>query len=91
MLNYLFLALWVGATGAAYWYGGRKMALIAATGGLLAFIYKKGAQDNQERVVMDLQAELDRIIQERQRGYDQVDNRGTTSDDVIERLRKHQY
>ena len=82
-LDHWLLILWVVSVIAAYIYGGRTAALAVFTLGVAAFAYNKGKSDNNKHT--------QKVDQERENAYKQIDNRGTTSGNVIERLRNKSY
>ena len=67
----------------AYIYGGRYAALVVATLGFGSFMYNRGKSDVNKRAK--------EVEQKRENAYDQIDNRGTDRDDVVERLRNRNY
>ena len=71
----------------AYVYGGRRLALIVATLGLGAFAYRKGIQ--HEREYRD--ENTAKVEKRRENAFEEIDNRGTNRDDVLERLRRNDY
>ena len=78
---------WGASVVTAYVYGGRRLALIVATLGLGAFAYRKGIQ--HEREYRDERtAEVEK---RRENAFKEIDNRGTSRDDVLERLRRNDY
>ena len=82
-----FLILWGASVVTAYVYGGKRLALIVATLGLGAFAYRKGIQ--HEREYRDERtAEVEK---RRENAFKEIDNRGTSRDDVLERLRRNDY
>lgn len=84
--NWLLIP-WGASVVAAYVYGGRRLALIVATLGLGAFAYRKGIQ--HEREYRDERtAEIEK---RRENAFEEIDNRGTNRDDVLERLRRNDY
>lgn len=84
--NWLLIP-WVASVVAAYVYGGRRLALIVATLGLGAFAYRKGIQHEREYRA-ERTAEVEK---RRENAFEEIDNRGTNRDDVIERLRRNDY
>ena len=79
--------LWGASVVIAYVYGGRRLALIVATLGLGAFAYRKGIQ--HEREYRD--ESTAKVEKKRENAYDEIENRGTNRDDVLERLRRNDY
>lgn len=78
---------WGASVIVAYIYGGKRLALIVATLGLGAFAYRKGIQ--HEREYRDERtAEVEK---RRKNAFEEIDNRGTNRDDVLERLRRNDY
>lgn len=83
LLEHWLLVVWAVGVVVAYIYGGRYAALVVATLGFGSFMYNRGKSDVNKRAK--------KIEQERENAYDQIDNRGTDRDDVVERLRKRSY
>lgn len=84
--NWLLIP-WGASVIVAYIYGGKRLALIVATLGLGAFAYRKGIQ--HEREYRDERtAEVEK---RRKNAFEEIDNRGTNRDDVLERLRRNDY
>ncbi len=81
------LVLWLTATGIAYLIGGWRLALGVATLGAGVLLYRQGHKDAERQ--HDERA--DRLEQERDDAYRKIDDRDTTFDDVLERLRKNNY
>ena len=84
--NWLLIP-WGVSVVAAYVYGGRRLALIVATLGLGAFAYRKGIQHERE-YRDESTAEVEK---RRENAFEEIDNRGTSRDDVLERLRRNDY
>ena len=84
--NWLLIP-WGASVIAAYIYGGKRLALIVATLGLGAFAYRKGIQ--HEREYRD--ESTAKVEKRRQNAFEEIDNRGTNRDDVLERLRQNDY
>ena len=84
--NWLLIP-WGASVVAAYVYGGRRLALIVATLGLGAFAYRKGIQ--HEREYRDERTV--KVEKRRENAFEEIDNRGTNRDDVLERLRRNDY
>lgn len=82
-LDNWLLVLWGASIIAAYVYGGRYAALAVVTLGFGLFMYNRGKSD--------VNKQAKKVEQRRENAYDQIDNRGTDRDDVIERLRKRNY
>lgn len=82
-LEYWLLIIWGAGIVVAYIYGGRYAALVVATLGFGSFMYNRGKSDVNKRAK--------EVEQKRENAYDQIDNRGTDRDDVVERLRKRNY
>ena len=84
--NWLLIPWGVGVV-VAYIYGGKRFAPMVLTFGLAAFAYTKGGKDerkrNKERVAT--------VEKKRENAYDEIENRGTNRDDVLERLRRNDY
>ena len=83
LLEYWLLIVWGAGIVVAYIYGGRYAALVVATLGFGSFMYNRGKSDVNKRAK--------EVEQKRENAYDQIDNRGTDRDDVVERLRKRNY
>lgn len=83
LLEHWLLVVWAVGVVVAYVYGGRYAALIVATLGFGSFMYNRGKSDVNKRAK--------EVEEKRENAYDQIDNRGTDRDDVIERLRKRNY
>lgn len=83
LLEYWLLIVWGAGIVVAYIYGGRYAALVVATLGFGSFMYNRGKSDVNKRAK---DAE-----QKRENAYDQIDNRGTDRDDVVERLRNRTF
>lgn len=81
------LIYWLIGTIAAYIYGGRNLALIVLTLGLAAFMYNKGGKDernlNNEKVA--------KVEKKRKNAYNKIENRGTSRNDIVDRLRNNGY
>ena len=84
--NWLLIP-WGASIIAAYIYGGKRLALIVATLGLGAFAYRKGIQ--HEREYRD--ESTAKVEKRREDAFEEIDNRGTNRDDVLERLRRNDY
>ena len=84
--NWLLIP-WGASVITAYVYGGRRLALIVATLGLGAFAYRKGIQ--HEREYRD--ESTAKVEKRREDAFEEIDNRGTNRDDVLERLRQNDY
>ena len=84
--NWLLIP-WGASVIAAYIYGGKRLALIVATLGLGAFAYRKGIQ--HEREYRDERTA--KVEKRRENAFEEIDNRGTNRDDVLERLRQNDY
>ena len=82
-----FLILLGASVVTAYVYGGKRLALIVATFGLGAFAYRKGIQ--HERAYRDERTA--KVEKRRKDAFEEIDNRGTSRDDVLERLRRNDY
>lgn len=85
--EYWLLILWGAGAVVAYIYGGRNLALVVLTLGIGSFAYSSGRKSAREE--HDKRAA--KIKEKRENEYEKIDNRGTNRDDVIERLRKHDY
>ena len=84
--NWLLIP-WGASVIAAYIYGGKRLTLIVATLGLGAFAYRKGIQ--HEREYRD--ESTAKVEKRRENAFEEIDNRGTNRDDVLERLRRNDY
>ena len=83
LLEHWLLVVWAVGVVVAYVYGGRYAALVVATLGFGSFMYNRGKSDVNKRAK--------EVEQKRENAYDEIDNRGTDRDDVVERLRKRNY
>ena len=83
LLEHWLLVVWAAGVVVAYVYGGRYAALVVATLGFGSFMYNRGKSDVNKRAK--------EVEQKRENAYDQIDNRGTDRDDVVERLRNRTY
>ena len=83
LLDYWLLVVWAVGVVVAYIYGGRYAALVVATLGFGSFMYNRGKSDVNKRAK--------EVEQKRENAYDQIDNRGTDRDDVVERLRNRTF
>ena len=83
LLEHWLLVVWATGVVVAYVYGGRYAALVVATLGFGSFMYNRGKSDVNKRAK--------EVEQKRENAYDQIDNRGTDRDDVVERLRNRTY
>lgn len=83
LLEYWLLIVWGAGIVVAYIYGGRYAALVVATLGFGSFMYNRGKSDINKRAK--------EVEQKRENAYDQIDNRGTDRDDVVERLRNRTF
>lgn len=79
--------LYLGAIGAGYIIGGWRLALGVATLGAGVLLYRQGQKDAERTH----EERADRLDKEREDAYREIDNRGTTGDDVVERLRRNDY
>ena len=86
-LDYWLLLVWGAGVVVAYIYGGRNLALVVLTLGVGSFAYTQGRKSAREE--HDKRAA--NIERKRENAYDEIDNRDTNRDDVIDRLRKHDY
>lgn len=87
-LALIVLALvYLAAVAAAWFYGGRNLAIAVATVGVGHMLYRTGRK--QERAAQDQLA--DNIERKREDAYAEIDNRGTTRSDAVERLHKGNY
>lgn len=84
--NWLLIPWGVGVM-VAYIYGGRRLALIILTLGFAAFAYNKGGKDERERN----NEWVTEVEKKRENAFDEIENRGTNRDDVLERLRDNRY
>ena len=83
LLEHWLLVVWAVGVVVAYVYGGRYAALVVATLGFGSFMYNRGKSDVNKRAK--------EVEQKRENAYEQIDNRGTDRDDVVERLRDRNY
>ena len=83
LLEHWLLVVWAVGVVVAYIYGGRYAALVVATLGFGSFMYNRGKSDVNKK------AEV--IQKKRENAYDEIDNRDTDRDDVVGRLRKHDF
>ena len=83
LLEHWLLVVWAVGVVVAYVYGGRYAALVIATLGFGSFMYNRGKSDVNKRAK--------EVEEKREYAYDQIDNRGTDRDDVVERLRNRNY
>ena len=83
LLEYWLLIVWGAGIVVAYIYGGRYAALVVVTLGFGSFMYNRGKSDVNKRAK--------EVEQKRENAYDQIDNRGTDRDDVVERLRNRTF
>ena len=83
LLEHWLLVVWAVGVVVAYVYGGRYAALVVATLGFGSFMYNRGKSDVNKRAK--------EVEQKRENTYDQIDNRGTDRDDVVERLRNRTF
>ena len=83
LLEHWLLVVWAAGVVVAYVYGGRYAALVVATLGFGSFMYNRGKSDVNKRAK--------EVEQKRENTYDQIDNRGTDRDDVVERLRNRTF
>lgn len=83
LLEYWLLIVWGAGIVVAYIYGGRYAALVVATLGFGSFMYNRGKSDVNKGAK--------EVEQKRENAYDQIDNRGTDRDDVVERLRNRTF
>lgn len=87
LLEHWLLIAYAIAVIIGYTVGGWKVALGVATlgGGLL--LYRQGHRDAENRY----SERAEQIEQEREDAYNEIDNRGTTRNDVTDRLHKGNY
>ena len=83
LLEHWLLVVWAVGVVVAFIYGGRYAALVVATLGFGSFMYNRGKSDVNKRAK--------EVEQKRENAYEEIDNRGTGRDDVVERLRKHDF
>jgi len=84
--NWLLIP-WGAGVVVAYIYGGKKLAIVVLTLGFGMVAYRKGAsheRDNHEK-------RAKKINEDRENAYDEIDNRRTNRDNVLERLRDNDY
>lgn len=83
LLEHWLLVIWAVGVVVAYVYGGRYAALVVATLGFGSFMYNRGKSDVNKRAR--------EVEEKRENAYEQIDNRDTDRDDVVERLRKRNF
>ena len=83
LLEHWLLVVWAVGVVVAYIYGGKYAALVVATLGFGSFMYNRGKSDVNKRAK--------EVEQKRENAYEEIDNRGTDRDDVVERLRNRNY
>lgn len=77
------LILWGASIIVAYVYGGKTLAFAVITLGVASFAYNRGKSSVNKHA--------EKIEKERENAYDEIDNRGTDWNDVIERLRNRDF
>ena len=85
--EYWLLILWGAGVILAYIHGGKNLALVVLTLGIGSVAYSRGrksARDEQDKRAANIE-------KKREKAYDEIDNRDTNRDDVIERLRNGDY
>lgn len=87
LLENWLLVLYALAVLGGYVVGGWRLALGVATFGGGVLLYRQGHKDAERTH----EERADRIEQERQNAYREIDNRGTTGRDAIERLQSNNY
>ena len=83
LLDNWLLVLAVAAVLTAWGVGGWRLALGVATLGVGVLMYRQGHKDANARA--------ERINQERRDAYREIDERGATGSDAIDRLRDGGY
>ena len=83
LIDHWLLMVWGAGIVLAYVYGGRYAALLVATLGFGAFMYNRGKSEVNKKGK--------EIEEKRENAYDEIDNRGTDRDDVVERLRNRTF
>lgn len=83
LLEHWLLVVWAAGVVVAYVYGGRYAALVVATLGFGSFMYNRGKSEVNKKGK--------EIEEKRENAYDEIDNRGTDRDDVVERLRNRTF
>lgn len=83
LLSHWWLVIWVAGVVIAYIYGGRNLAFVVLTLGVGAFAYNRGKSDVNKHAK--------EVEEKRENAYKNIENRGTDRNDVIERLRKHDF
>ena len=83
LLEHWLLVVWAVGVVVAYIYGGRYAALVVATLGSGSFMYNRGKSDVNKRAK--------EVEQKRENAYEEIDNRGTDRNDVVERLRNRTF
>lgn len=87
LFEYWFIVAWLIAIVVAFHFGGRPLAMMVATGGLVAVGYLLG-----KKTVRDSQKETARVINEkREKEYAKIDARRTTAVDASKRLRDRSF
>lgn len=87
LLENWLIILAVLAVVVAYVIGGWRLALGVATFGAGVLLYRQGHKDAERAH----EERAERIEQEREDAYRRIDERGTSGDDVVDRLRKNNY
>lgn len=85
--EYWLLILWGAGVFLAFIYGGRNLAFIVLTLGIGSVAYSRGrksARDEHDKLAANIE-------KKREKAYDEIDNRDTNRDDVIDRLRNRKY
>ena len=85
--EYWFLIIWAVGILFGYLMGGWRYALAVATLGAGIFLYKSGEKKGRE-----IYEEAANDIQERrENAYQEITDRNTSGNDVVDRLRKADY
>lgn len=87
LLENWLVVVYLAAIGGGYAIGGWRLALGVATFGAGVLLYRQGYKDNERAH----EERAERIEQEREDAYRKIDERGTSGDDVVDRLRKNNY
>lgn len=83
MLDNWLLIVWAAGVVVAFKYGGKYAALVVATLGFGSFMYNRGKSDVNKKAAS--------VQKKRENAYDEIDNRDTGRDDVVNRLRKQGF
>lgn len=87
LIEYWWVALWIGGAILAYVFGGWRLALLVATLGASRLIFHEGGKHAEaDRRKRD--QEMKRRLED---GYNEIDKRGVSRDDVSKRLRDGKF